>query len=395
MTKLNLPAARSYRILMTADTVGGVWEYALELTRALARYGCDVVLATMGALPSSAQHRDAAALANLTLCPSDFRLEWMEEPWRDVERAGAWLLDLERDCRPDVVHLNGYCHGTLSWRAPTLIVGHSCVLSWLDAVRGQTAGPKWNEYRRRVTLGLGAAAAVSAPSGAMLSALRQHYGRFAAASPIYNGCSASDFAPAVKEPLIVAAARLWDEAKNLQILAAVAPKLSWPVYAAGADRPPGGVSMMPIGGIAYLGKLPRAELAAWLARAAIFVHPARYEPFGLAVLEAALAGCVLVLGDIASLREIWRDSAVYVAPNDSAALVAALQSLITAPERRRRLARAARQRALQFSPARMAGEYMRLYRALVTARSSIPRHRSGVREQVALQRQTQTGLDAS
>ncbi len=31
--------------------------------------------------------------------------------------------------------------------------------------------------------------------------------------------------------------------------------------------------------------------------------PARYEPFGLSVLEAALSGCALVLGDIPSLRE--------------------------------------------------------------------------------------------
>ena len=35
---------------------------------------------------------------------------------------------LERRLRPDVVHLNGYTHGALPWRAPVLVVGHSCVL---------------------------------------------------------------------------------------------------------------------------------------------------------------------------------------------------------------------------------------------------------------------------
>ena len=39
--------------------------------------------------------------------------------------------------------------------------------------------------------------------------------------------------------------------------------------------------------VVELGPLPFAELAAWLARAAVFAAPARYEPFGMAALEAA------------------------------------------------------------------------------------------------------------
>ena len=38
------------RILMTADTIGGVWTYALEFARALGPHGIEVTLATMGAL---------------------------------------------------------------------------------------------------------------------------------------------------------------------------------------------------------------------------------------------------------------------------------------------------------------------------------------------------------
>src|SRR5437868_5547300 len=34
------------RVLMTADTVGGVWSYALELSRALGKCGVEVGLAT-------------------------------------------------------------------------------------------------------------------------------------------------------------------------------------------------------------------------------------------------------------------------------------------------------------------------------------------------------------
>ena len=40
------------RILMTADTIGGVWSYALELAQGLARHGVEVALATMGRVPS-------------------------------------------------------------------------------------------------------------------------------------------------------------------------------------------------------------------------------------------------------------------------------------------------------------------------------------------------------
>jgi len=106
------------RVLMTADTVGGVWTYALELARALAPHGVEIHLATMGREPDEGQRAQAAALPNVRLHASDFRLEWMEEPWEDVARAGDWLLALERVLAPDLVHLNGYAHGAMPWRAP-------------------------------------------------------------------------------------------------------------------------------------------------------------------------------------------------------------------------------------------------------------------------------------
>ena len=33
---------------MTADTIGGVWQYAVDLARGLGEYGVDVTLATLG-----------------------------------------------------------------------------------------------------------------------------------------------------------------------------------------------------------------------------------------------------------------------------------------------------------------------------------------------------------
>ncbi len=112
-----------------------------------------------------------------------------------------------------------------------------------------------------------------------------------------------------------------------------------------------------------LGRLPSDELARWYGRASIYALPARYEPFGLSALEAALSGCALVLGDIESLREIWRDSAIYVPPEDSDALAAALCALIADPPQRDEMARLAASRARWFTPERMAAAYLEAYRA--------------------------------
>ena len=97
---------RPRRVLMTADTVGGVWDYSLELARGLARHGVSVTLATMGRLPSPDQRRDAARIPSLTVIGSTFRLEWTADAWDDVAQAGEWLQSLAASMAPDVVHLN-------------------------------------------------------------------------------------------------------------------------------------------------------------------------------------------------------------------------------------------------------------------------------------------------
>src|SRR5262249_58528859 len=87
-------------------------------------------------------------------------------------------------------------------------------------------------------------------------------------------------------------------------------------------------------GVELLGVLSEAEMAPLYAGASIYAAPARYEPFGLTILEAALSGCALVLGDIPSLRELWEDAAVFVPRDDDAALETCLRDLIRHPEMR-------------------------------------------------------------
>ncbi len=353
------------KVFFTADTVGGVWTYSLELARALAPHGIEVALATMGAPLTKQQCQETQRIPGLDVFESGFKLEWMEDPWQDVARAGAWLLEIAGRVRPDVVHLNGFAHGALPWPAPVLIAGHSCVLSWWQAVRDEAAPGSWDRYRSEVGRGLQAADIVAAPTRSMLQALERHYGPFRAARVVPNGRDAALFGPGAKEPFVLSAGRLWDEAKNVGALERVAPRLPWPLYVAGEDQHPDGGHVRHESA-RLLGRLSPPALAGWLARAAIYALPARYEPFGLSALEAGLAGCALVLGDIPSLREVWGEAAVFVPPDDTGALEQALTALMADAPRRESLAARARARALLYTPRQMAAGYLQAYRDLLT-----------------------------
>jgi glycogen synthase len=345
---------------MTADTVGGVWNYSLGLAAALRTHGVHVDLATMGPLPSESQRREASSLTNVTLHESSYRLEWMEEPWNDVADAGNWLLDLERELKPEIVHLNGYAHGALPWSAPVCLVGHSCVLSWWEAVHRESAPDKWHEYRTAVTEGIRAADQVIAPSFTMLEALRRWYGPLPRSSVIHNGIPANQFYSASKLPIVFAAGRLWDKAKNLDLLIRSAPELPWPIAIAGD-----GNTNLPLpGNVSLLGKLSAQKLVNYFAVASIYCLPARYEPFGLSVLEAALSGCALVLGDVDSLRELWSNAALFVPPDDPAALTRTLQELMEQAGARQKFAWLAKERANHFSAQGMAASYLQIYERL-------------------------------
>jgi glycosyltransferase involved in cell wall biosynthesis len=316
------------KVLMTADTVGGVLTYATDLAGALE---CDVVLATFGPERGAARHRD-------------LKLEWMDEPWHDLALAEEWLLELERRERPDAVHVNGYVHGAAPFRAPTIVVGHSCVLSWWRAVKGDEAPRTWDRYGAAVRAGLHGANAVIAPTRFMLQELERLYGPLASAARVIHNGSAVPLRSGRKERLVLAAGRMWDEAKNLRVLQAASDGLDAPVLIAGTGAP--------------LGRLAPRELDALRARAAVFAAPARYEPFGLAILEAARGGCSLVLGDIPSLRELWDGAARFVDPDDPDSLRAALRDALDHP-------RPALERARDFSVEAMARAYDALYHELV------------------------------
>jgi len=103
-----------------------------------------------------------------------------------------------------------------------------------------------------------------------------------------------------------------------------------------------------------------------MARAAVFVAPALYEPFGLGILEAATARCALILSDIASLRELWAGSAVYIDPRDARALAVALRRVCEDDALRAKLQSAAARRAGRYRLSAMVDAYGKVYRELLS-----------------------------
>lgn len=353
-------------ILMTTDCLGGVWDYSLALAGELARRDIQVSLAVLGGPLTEDQRAAATAIPRLLLAESAWKLEWMPDCGVDMALSSQWLMELAQDLKPDLVHVNGYAHAALPFKAPVLCAAHSCVASWFAAVRGDVPPDIYDAYEEGVRAGLSRAAAVVAPSRAMAAALAVHYGAAPDISIIPNGLDPAPFTVGDKEPMVLAVGRVWDEAKNIALLDKVASCIGAPVLVAGDVHGPGGAALMPRHATP-VGRLPREELYDLYSRARIFCLPARYEPFGLAALEAALSGCALVLGDIPSQREVWGDAALYVRPDDADGLRRALNGLLADTGRAADLAERARIRARRYTAAAMADAYLDIYAGLCGA----------------------------
>lgn len=353
------------RVLMTTDTIGGVWTFTIDLVKGLEKYNVEVVLATMGAPLSSQQLAQVRRLKRVSIDSSTYKLEWMPDPWKDIERAQRWMLHLNFTYNPDIIHLNSYAFDCSLFNVPVVMVGHSCVLSWWKSVKKESAPAEWNTYADIVKKGLHSTDVVVAPSHNMMMSLIENYGEFNRSQVIYNAGDVNFFKPGSKEKIIFSMGRLWDEAKNIQLLVNAARELDYPVFIAGEGHQkldPGKNS-----NIHFLGKIDRKEIARWLSITSVFAMPALYEPFGLSILEAAYSGCALVLGNIRSLNEIWKNNALYCDPTNVQDLVDKLNHLMNNDGERNNLSQAALKRSSEFKLPVMAGAYFSLYNSLAGA----------------------------
>jgi glycosyltransferase involved in cell wall biosynthesis len=275
--------------------------------------------------------------------------------------------------QPDIVHLNSFREAAFDFGVPVLAVAHSCVASWWQACRPrQTMEPRWHIYLRNAAEGLNAAERWAAPTMSYRDWIESFYRPRTRGEVVWNG---SEPAPrtTAKQKSILAAGRLWDEAKNLRVLSEVAADVDWPISVAGPLQSAGDAPAAKSGNLHVLGQMAHDDLLARMQRAGIFVAPALYEPFGLGILEAAGRGCPLVLSDIASLRELWRGAALFVEPTNADALRASLNRLCRDGALRERLGAAARHRAQRYSLDAMVQAYRRIYRDLLQP-DARPRH---------------------
>lgn len=355
------------RILITSDACGGVGVHAEALAAGLRRLGHAVRVIPFGG-PEAA-----------------FPLEWMTpadgEPGlrrlqAGLDRARAHLAAAAAAWQPDVLHANQFALAGAAPPVPTLLGVHSDVISWWRWVQQEPPpADAYHQWYRALARGaLTTAEAVVAPSRACADDIAAQFG-YTGAHVIYNGAldGSQDGGPGgggdgPREAVAVTIGRAWDDAKGLDLLRQRA--LPCPVWIAGPWQQAGGSAGHPQAGAApglcRLGPVAHHDIAALLARAQVYVAPSLYEPFGLAPLEAAFAGCALLLSDIASFREIWEDAAVYFHARDAGDLARQLARLVERPADCRAWGEKARARACgRYGLMPMAVAYARFYEQML------------------------------
>ncbi len=334
---------------MTTDAVGGIWTYGLDLARGLTLQGASVTLAVLGPGLDDGRRAQAEA-AGLTVIDTGCAPEWLARDAAEIAATARVIAALTEEVEADLLHLNHPAlAGCATFSCRTVGVAHSCVATWWEAVRG-TALPADFAWRTAIVAkGYRAVAALVAPSRAFAAATQRAYHLPDPPVVVRNGRRAVAAPTSGQNPVraVFSAGRLWDEGKNIAALDRAAATLPCRVRVAGPIDGPNG-SRIALTNVESLGVLSEAEIAQQLAARPIYASPAFYEPFGLAVVEAAQAGCALVLSDIATFRELWEGAAVLVPPHDDRALVGAIEMLLEDSAGRVAIGEAARQRASSY-----------------------------------------------
>lgn len=356
------PPARSH-VLMTADAVGGVWTYALDLARGLAGFGVRTTLVVMGPAPGADQQAEAAGVRGLELIETGLPLDWTASEYAEIGESAAAVRGLARGLKVDLVHLNSPALAAGGgYHAPVLGACHSCLATWWSAVRD---GPLPEDFRWRTQAlwqGLIACDALIAPSAAFARDTARTYD-VPRPYVVHNGRTPSFIDAKPRERAVFTAGRLWDAGKNIEVLDRAAARLAAPLLAAGPLESPTG-DRVQLSHAQALGRLTQDEVSERLAARPVFASAALYEPFGLAVLEAAQAGCALVLSDIPTFRELWEDAAVFAPADDADAFAEALQSVLDDPGRAAALGAAARKRSRRYTVEALTTGVLEIYRTL-------------------------------
>jgi glycosyltransferase involved in cell wall biosynthesis len=350
------------RLLMTCDAVGGVWQYATDLAAAIVPHGVETVLAVMGPVPARSP---AAESGGVKVIDTGLPLDWLATGPEPVLAAGEAIASLAHEIGADLVQLNS---PTLAagarFEVPVVAVAHGCVATWWQAARADLLDPALAWHAQLSRRGFGAADLVVAPSAAYAEDVAATYGLAAPPVTVHNGRTPPGPVTGAVSAHAFTAGRLWDEAKGTALLDRAAARLATPIRAAGPLVAPHGQAAI-AAHLHTLGMLDTTGMAAELACRPVYVSNATFEPFGLAVLEAAQAGCPLLLSDIPTFRELWNGVATFVDPTDEEGFATEIARLIADPVLADRLGRAAAIRAERYVPERTAAAMAALYAGLL------------------------------
>jgi glycosyltransferase involved in cell wall biosynthesis len=355
------------RVLATADALGSAWPYSLDLARGLSRLGIETMLAVTGPSLSPAQVAAASAIEGLELVETGLPLNGHADSGASLRVAGEEIAALAAAEGADIVQLNTPALAAgARFGVPVVAGQHRCAATWWEAVHGG-APPSDIAWRTKlVRAGLHAADIVVTPSSAFAAATQRIYGLPEMPRTVHYGRSPLPVPLHAPHDFVFTAGRLWDEGKNLDMLDAAARRVPVPVRAAGPLAGPNGAAVL-FDNIDCVGDLGEEELASWLSARPVFVSAALYEPFGLAVLEAASAGCPLILSDIPAFRELWQEVAIFVPPRDEEGFTRAIANLVGDDFERAVLGHAAKEHARLYTPDAIAAQMAAIYRSLLPA----------------------------
>jgi glycosyltransferase involved in cell wall biosynthesis len=350
-------------VFATTDSVGGVWTYALDLAAAMTERGIRTTLAIHGPAPTEAQRNDAAAIPNLRLLETALPLDWTAQTPQEILDAVQALRHLAVESGADIVHLNSPIFAT-GRPFPMPVVGavHSSLATWWNAVRQESLPYDFIWRTAMLRTGMLSCDALIAPSAAFADAVARTHD-VGLPLVVHNGripARATEI-PA-RQRLVVTAGRLWDHGKNLAVLDQAAALIDAPLLAIGPLEGPNG-DRITLQHAKVLGSRSSAELREILGRAQIFTSAARYEPFGLGVLEAAMGGCALVLSDTPTFRELWHGAAMFAAAEDAPGFARVLQRLLDRRAEAHRLGLKAQRRAASLTVEAMAEGTLYVYSA--------------------------------
>lgn len=347
------------RVLITLDAVGGVWRYALDLAAGLAARDTRCLLVGFGPEPDAAQ---SAECVGQEVVWTGEPVDWTVTDATALRPGTRRIAELAAAWDADVLHLNLPSQAVgLSTDRPVVVASHSCVPTWWRAVQGTPLPDDWAWHKAVNAQGLRRADAIVVPSESHGAALRAVYGDLPRLHVVHNAVSVQH-SGGIREPSILAVGRWWDAGKNGAVLdAATSP---WPIVAAGPLAGPNGQQAV-FRNARAIGNLPHRDILTLMRRTAVFAAPSRYEPFGLAVVEAAASGAALVLSDIPTFRELWDGAALFVDADDAAGWSRAFATLAADAALRGRLANEAGTRACAFSLPRQAARLSELYASIL------------------------------